>query len=94
MERAVVNVAFGVDTSARSPSFGLGSLRSFIVMYHGQTAWTILEEVDSSNRSYGERVDKAIVVLQEYCEYRLLIGLLGSHADDPYHSMYTHLAYM
>ena len=80
----MARVSFGVDATAWSPLFSLDPMRSTIVRYHGSTDWTLLEnnEVYSGNRSFGARVDKAIVVFREYAEHRPLIGLLGSHVDE------------
>ena len=65
----MARVSFGVDATAWSPFFSLGSMPSTIVRYHGSTEWTLLED-------NGARVDKAIEVFQEYTEHRPLIGLL------------------
>ena len=84
VDRAMVHIGSGMQTSSWSPFHSLGHMRSIAIQETHGAPLEIIEDnsLYHGNLSYNTRVNKSIVVFQDAGERRRLIGLLGSHVDD------------
>ena len=84
VDRAMVHIGSGMQTSSWSPFHSLGHMRSIAIQETHGAQLEIIEDnsLYHGNLSYNTRVNKSIVVFQDAGERRRLIGLLGSHVDD------------
>jgi len=84
VDRAMVHVGTGMQSSSWSPFHALGQMRSIAIQEAQGDNLEIIEDnaLYTGNLSYNTRVNKSIVVFQDAGERRRLIGLLGSHVDD------------